>query len=127
LLFQPASSESIWKKLWLASSEYWIESKMKNSASGPKYAVSAIPVDLRYATARLARLRGSREYDSCVIGSITSHRIDSVGVLRKGSIPAEVGSGFINMSDELIARQPAIDEPSNPKPSSTPSCRRSIG
>src|ERR1043166_1776465 len=91
---------------------------MKNSASGPKYAVSAMPVDLRYDTARLARLRGSREYDSCVIGSITSHRIDSVGVLRNGSITAVVGSGFINMSDELIARQPATDEPSNPKPSS---------
>src|SRR6476659_460314 len=109
------------------SSEYWIESKMKNSASGPKYAVSAIPVDLRYATARLARLRGSREYDSWVIGSITSHRIDSVGVLRNGSITAVVGSGFMSMSDELIAFQPAIDEPSNPKPSSRPSLSRSIG
>src|SRR5919107_4321899 len=100
------------------SSEYWIESKMKNSASGPKYAVSATPVDLRYATARLARLRGSRAYASWVIGSITSHRIDSVGVLRNGSITALVGSGFISMSEELIARQPPIDDPSNPKPSS---------
>src|SRR5215210_6912951 len=108
------------------SSEYSIESKMKNSASGPKYAVSAIPVDLRYATARFARLRGSRGYGSCVIGSITSHRIASVGVLRNGSITAVVGSGFINMSDELIARQPAIDDPSNPKPSSSPSSSRSI-
>jgi hypothetical protein len=89
--------------------------------------VSAIPVDFRYATARLARLRGSREYDSWVIGSITSHRIDSVGVLRNGSITAVVGSGFMSMSDELIAFQPAIDEPSNPKPSSSPSLSRSIG
>src|SRR5688572_8932441 len=109
------------------SSEYWIESKMKNSASGPKYAVSAMPVDLRYATARFARLRGSREYDSCVIGSITSQSSDSVGVLRNGSMIAVDGSGFINMSDELMARQPPIDEPSNPKPSSMPSSRRSIG
>jgi hypothetical protein len=109
------------------SSEYWIESKTKNSASGPKNAVSATPVDLRWATARFARLRGHREYDSCVIGSITSHRIDSVGVLRNGSITAVAGSGFMSMSDELIARQPATDEPSKPKPSSMPSCRRSIG
>jgi hypothetical protein len=72
-------------------------------------------------------VRGSREYASCVIGSITSHRIDKVGVLRNGSITAVVGSGFISMSDELIARQPAIELPSNPKPSSMPSSRRSIG
>jgi hypothetical protein len=32
LLFQPASSESMLKKAWFGSSEYWIESKMKNSA-----------------------------------------------------------------------------------------------
>src|ERR1041384_8144595 len=126
LLFQPPSSESTWKNECCGSSEYWIESNTKNSASGPKYAVSAIPVDLRYATARLARLRGSREYDSCVIGSITSHRIDSVGVLRNGSMTAVVGSGFISMSDEVIAFQPATAEPSNPKPSSHPSARRAL-
>ena len=36
------------------------ESKMKNSGSGPKYAVSPSPEDLRYASARLASERGSR-------------------------------------------------------------------
>src|SRR5258706_12740548 len=100
---------------------------MKNSASGPKYGVSATPVDLRCAMARLASERGQREYDSCVIGSTTSHRIDSVGVLRNGSSTAVVTSGRINMSDELIARQPATELPSKPKPSSMPSSRRSIG
>src|SRR6478672_5954689 len=115
------------KNALFGSSLYWIESKMKNSASGPKYAVSAMPVDLRYETARFARLRGSRAYGSCVIGSITSQRIDSVGVFRNGSSVAVDGSGFISMSDELIARQPATDEPSKPKPSSMPSSRRSIG
>ena len=33
---------------------------MKNSFSGPKSAVSAMPVDFRYASARLASERGSR-------------------------------------------------------------------
>src|SRR5258705_7931162 len=94
------------------SSEYWIESKMKNSASGPKYAVSATPVDFKYATARFASERGQRRYDSCVIGSTTSHRIDSVGVFKNGSMTAVDGSGRINMSDELIARQPATELPS---------------
>src|SRR5882762_4200620 len=109
------------KNALFGSSLYWIESKMKNSASGPKYAVSAMPVDLRYATARFARLRGSRVYGSCVIGSTTSHRIASVGVFRNGSSTAVVGSGRINMSDELIVRQPATELPSKPKPSSKPS------
>src|ERR1051325_11847540 len=95
LLFQPPSSESTWKNECCGSSEYWIESNTKNSASGPKYAVSAIPVDLRYATARLARLRGSREDDSCVIGSVTSHRIGKVGGLRNGSLTAGCGSAFM--------------------------------
>ena len=36
------------------------ESKMKNSGSGPKYAVSPMPVDFRYASARFAIERGSR-------------------------------------------------------------------
>ncbi|CAM5493600.1 hypothetical protein RLIN73S_07516 [Rhodanobacter lindaniclasticus] len=33
---------------------------MKNSGSGPKNAVSAMPVDFRYASPRLAIERGSR-------------------------------------------------------------------
>ena len=37
------------------------ESKMKNSGSGPKNAWSAMPLDLRKASARLATPRGSRE------------------------------------------------------------------
>ena len=35
-------------------------SKMKNSFSGPNSAPSAMPVDLRYASARLPSERGSR-------------------------------------------------------------------
>src|ERR1700679_1382005 len=115
------------KNALFGSSLYWIESKMKNSASGPKYAVSAMPVDFKYDTARFASERGQRMYDSCVIGSTTSHKIDSVGVLRNGSRIAVAGSGRISMSDELIARQPATDLRSNPNPSSKPSSSRSIG
>ena len=50
---------------------YETSSKTKNSASGPKYAVSAIPVSTRYASARLATSRGSRSYGSRVSGSST--------------------------------------------------------
>jgi len=32
---------------------------MKNSGSGPKYEVSPMPVDLRYASALAAMVRGS--------------------------------------------------------------------
>src|ERR1700720_2668118 len=46
-----------------------------------------------------------------------SHMIDIVGAAKKGSIAAVAGSGIRVMSDSLIALQPAIEEPSNPKPS----------
>ena len=44
-------------------------SKMKNSASAPKYAVSAMPVDFRNASAFWAMFRGQRSYFSFVRGS----------------------------------------------------------
>jgi len=37
---------------------------MKNSFSGPNSAPSAMPVDLRYASARLASERGSHSNDA---------------------------------------------------------------
>src|ERR1700680_2818824 len=40
-----------------------------------------------------------------------------VEAAKKGSMHAEAGSGMSVMSDSLIAFQPAIDEPSNIKPS----------
>ena len=49
-------------------------SKMKNSFSGPNNAESAMPEDLRYASARFARERGSRSYPCMVMGSMTSQR-----------------------------------------------------
>ena len=52
---------------------------MKNSASGPMKAVSAMPVCFKYAWAFLAMWRGSREYGCFVIGSNTEQTSDSVG------------------------------------------------
>src|SRR5579872_6834228 len=46
-----------------------------------------------------------------------SQTIDIVEAAKKGSIQAEVGSGINVMSDSLIAFQPAIEEPSNIRPS----------
>jgi len=40
-----------------------------------------------------------------------------VEAAKNGSMHAEVGSGISVMSDSLITRQPAIDEPSNIRPS----------
>src|SRR4051812_43696059 len=98
-----------------------MSSKTKNSASGPKKQVSAMPVDLRYFSAFLMMLRGSREYGSLVIGSNTLQMNDTVGYCVNGSIFAVVGSGTSNMSEALIGCQPRIDEPSSPKPSSNES------
>ena len=42
------------------STDHSTASKMKNSGSGPKYATSPMPVDFKYASARLASERGSR-------------------------------------------------------------------
>ena len=62
-------------------------SKMKNSASGPKYAASAMPVERRYSSALSPMCRGSREYGERVIVSATSQITVSVGNSRE-----EVGS-----------------------------------
>src|ERR1700758_512584 len=50
-----------------------------------------------------------------------SQTIDSVGEAKKGSTAAVAGSGIRVMSDLWIALQPAIEEPSNPKPSANTS------
>src|SRR6266542_1755613 len=95
---------------------------MKNSASGPKNAVSPMPVPLRYFSALIAMLRGSREYGSFVIGSVMLQMSESVGSAMNGSITAVSASGITSMSEAWIACHPRIDEPSNPSPSSnTPS------
>ena len=59
---------------------------MKNSGSGPKKAVSPMPVPLRYFSAFMAMLRGSREYGSLVIGSTTLQMSESVGSAMNGSM-----------------------------------------
>src|SRR6266404_7371663 len=92
-------------------------SKMKNSASGPKYAVSAIPVDFKYASAFSATPRGSRSYGSRVIGSTIVQIKLSVGSALKMSIHAVDGSGMTSMSEALITLQPRMLEPSKPRPS----------
>src|SRR6266550_4411312 len=98
-----------------------MSSNTKNSASGPKKQVSAMPVDFKYFSALRMMLRGSREYGSLVIGSYTLQINDSVGYCVNGSILAVVGSGMSSMSEALIGCQPRIDEPSRPKPSSNDS------
>src|SRR5271154_662728 len=79
--------------------------------------VSPTPMDLTMASAFLAMPRGSRLYGSPVVGSSTSQVITMVVSAKKGSIVAVTGSGIRHMSDSLIAFQPAIDEPSNIRPS----------
>src|SRR5262245_21724123 len=85
-----------------------------------------MPVDLRYASAFLAMLRGSREYDSFVIGSTMLQIRLSVGRAMNGSMTAVLGSGTTSMSDALIGCQPRIDDPSNPLPSSKRSSLSSL-
>src|SRR6266511_4716471 len=92
-------------------------SKIKNSASGPKNAVSATPVDCKYASAFSAMPRGSRSYGSRVIGSTIVQIKLSVGSALKMSIHAVVGSGMTSMSDALITFQPRMLDPSKPSPS----------
>src|SRR5512141_3386897 len=77
-----------------------------------------MPVDLRYFSAFIAMLRGSREYGSFVIGSTMLQMSDSVGSAMNGSMTAVDGSGITSMSEALIACQPRIDEPSKPRPAS---------
>jgi len=59
-LDQGASSDLILTKLPDMSTDQVTPSKMKNSGSGPKYAVSPRPLDLRNASARRAMPRGQR-------------------------------------------------------------------
>ena len=87
-----------------------------------------MPVDLRYFSALMAMLRGSREYGSLVMGSTMLQMSDSVGSDMNGSITAVSASGMTSMSEAWIACQPRIDDPSNPRPSSnTASLSSSIG
>ncbi len=87
-----------------------------------------MPVDLRYFSALMAMLRGSREYGSLVMGSTMVQMIDSVGSDMKGSITAVLASGMTSMSEAWMACQPRMDEPSNPSPSSnTASVSSSMG
>src|SRR5512134_761010 len=74
-------------------------SKMKNSGSGPKYAVSPRPVDFRYASAFFAIERGSRLYGFMSEGSITSQLMLRTGSSVNGSMRAETGSGMSSMSE----------------------------
>src|SRR6201996_9119974 len=110
---QAASSDSISKPAPRMSLCQRTESKMKNSGSGPKNAVSATPVDFRYDSARLAIERGQREYACIVLGSSTSQLRISVGCAENGSISAVSASGISTMSESLMPFQPVIDEPSN--------------
>src|ERR671937_2784740 len=127
-LDQGASSDLIFTKQPDMSMLQVTSSKMKNSGSGPKYATSPMPVDLRYFSALIAMLRGSREYGSFVIGSTMLQMIDSVGSAMNGSMTAVSGSGITSMSEALMACQPRIDDPSNPSPSSnTPSVSSASG
>src|ERR1700675_1112302 len=61
--------------------------------------------------------RGSRLYGAPVVGSSTSQVMTMVVSAKNGSITAVTGSGIRHMSDSLIAFQPAMDEPSNIRPS----------
>src|SRR5271165_1508112 len=49
-----------------------------------------------------------------------------VEAAKNGSMHAEVGSGMRVMSDSLIALQPAIEEPSKPRPSANASSSMSV-
>src|SRR5207342_2177303 len=91
---------------------------MKNSGSGPKNACSAMPLDLRYASARRATPRGSREYACMVAGSRMSQVSTSVGSAVNGSRKAVDASGNSTMSDWWMPFQPEMLEPSNILPSS---------
>ena len=94
---------------------------MKNSASGPTYTVSPMPVVFKYASARFAVERGSRLYSSPVDGSTISQKMIIIGVAENGSTYTASRSGFRIMSDSLMAFQPSMDEPSNIRPSSNSS------
>ncbi len=60
-----------------------MSSKIKNSASGPKYAVSPIPVNFKYSSAFWAMYLGSLEYFSLVMGSTIFPISARVGTSKK--------------------------------------------
>ncbi len=120
-VFQCASAESTSYAARFTSSEYETESKTKNSHSGPKHAVSAMPDRDRCSSASRATRLGSRAYGSRVSGSAISQTNETVGSAAKGSTIAVAGSGMSSMSDSSIPCQPRIDEPSNPRPSANES------
>src|ERR1043165_8324777 len=91
---------------------------MKNSASGPNTAVSAMPVDWRNFSPRCEMPRGSRLYASLVPVSAMVQVTLRVGTAQNGSMKAVEGSGMASMSEASIDFHPRIDEPSKPKPSS---------
>src|SRR5262245_2136170 len=90
---------------------------MKNSASGPNTAVSAMPVLAKYFSARWAMPRGSRVEASRVPVSAMVQVSESVGTAQNGSIKAVLGSGMASMSEASMDFQPRMDEPSKPNPS----------
>src|SRR5436305_7718037 len=101
---------------------------MKNSASGPNTAVSAMPVESRYCSPRCEMPRGSRLYASLVPVSAMVQVTLKVGTAQNGSMNAVEGSGIASMSEASIDFQPRMDEPSKPKPSSkTSSVNSPIG
>ena len=55
-----------------------------------------------------------------------SQLMTMVEAAKNGSMQAEEGSGISVMSDSLIARQPAIEEPSNMRPSANASSSISV-
>ena len=113
-----ASSESILTKLPLMSAPQRTSSRMKNSASGPKYAVSATPVLLRVGLGTL----GERARAALV--ALHGGGLDDVAAQvegrssKNGSMTAVAASGIRIMSDSWMPFQPAIEEPSNILPSS---------
>ncbi len=90
---------------------------MKNSASGPKYARSAIFVLARCCSALRAMNRGSRAYGSRVIGSWISPMTLRVGWQQNGSMNTVEASGITSMSLSLMFFQPRMLEPSKGMPS----------
>ena len=97
--------------------DHVIESKTKNSGSGPKKTLSPIPVVFKYFSARSAIVRGSRSYPFPSVGSTTLQVNINVGSSIKGSRLAVFGSGNKSISEALIPFHPATDEPSNACPS----------
>ena len=74
-------------------------------------------MEIRYSSAFLATLRGSRENGSRVNGSWTKNLTFRVFALRNGSIRAVLRSGSSAMSDSSMEVKPRTEDPSNARPS----------